>query len=65
MINPLNGFWGAVEMPLLDSYLEKHAYNFMKSEQSASFNEYNKLKAADIVERFMRANAYEFLKKNF
>ncbi len=65
MINPLNGFWGAEEMPLFDSYLEKHAYNFLESSQSDSLKDFNKLKASDIVERFMRTNAWEFLKKNF
>ena len=65
MVNPLNGFWTAEDMPLFDSYLEKHAFNFMVSEQSDNLKAFNKIKAADIVERFMRINAREFLKKNF
>lgn len=65
MVNPLNGFWTAEDMPLFDSYLEKHAYNFISSSQAETLKEYNKLSAADIVERFMRINAHEFLKKNF
>lgn len=65
MINPLNGFWGAEEMPIFDSYLEKHAYNFLASSQSDSLKDFNKIKASDIVERFMRANARDFLRKNF
>ncbi len=65
MVNPLNGFWTAKEMPLFDSYLEKHAYNFIASDQSDNLKNYNKIKAADIVERFMHSNAYEFLKRNF
>lgn len=65
MVNPLNGFWTSEDMPVFDSYLEKHAYNFLKSPESAPLKEYNKLAAADIVERFMRINIYEFLKKNF
>ncbi len=65
MVNPLNGFWSAEEMPLLDSYMEKHAFNFMNSKESDNLKEFNKIKAADIVERFMRINSYEFLKKNF
>jgi len=28
MINPLNGFWGAEEMPLFDSYLENMSVIF-------------------------------------
>ena len=65
MVNPLNGFWTAEEMPLFDSYLEKHAYNFIASSQSDDLKNYNKIKAADIVEQFMHSNAYEFLKRNF
>lgn len=65
MVNSLNGFWTAGEMPLFDSYLEKHAYNFIASEQSDNLKNYNKIKASDIVERFMHGNAYEFLKRNF
>ena len=65
MVNPLNGFWTAEDMPLFDSYLEKHAFNFMVSEQSDNLKAFNKIKAADIVERFMRINAREFLNKNF
>jgi hypothetical protein len=65
MINPLNGFWGAEEMPLFDIYLEKHVCNFLESSQSDSLKDYNKLKASDIVERFMRTNSLYFLKKNF
>ena len=65
MVNPLNGFWTSEDMPLFDSYLEKHAYNFLNSPESESLKDYNRIKASDIVERFMRMNAWEFLKKNF
>lgn len=65
MVNPLNGFWTAEDMPLFDSYLEKHAYNFIASSASDGLKDYNKMTAADIVERFMHGNAYNFLKKNF
>ena len=65
MVNPLNGFWTAEDMPLFDSYLEKHAYNFLSSPASANLKEFNKLTASEIIERFMRGNTYDFLKKNF
>lgn len=65
MVDPLNGFWTAEEMPVFDSYLEKHAYNFIASNQSDDLKNFNKIKASDIVERFMQTNAYEFLKRNF
>lgn len=50
---------------LFDSYLEKHAYNFMALTASDKLKEYNKLTASEIVERFMRANTNDFLKRNF
>ncbi len=65
MVNPLNGFWTAEDMPLFDSYLEKHAYNYIASAQSDNLKQYNKITAAEIVERFMHGNAYHFLQKNF
>ena len=65
MVNPLNGYWTAEEMPMLDSNLEKHAYNFMNSAEVQNFKSFNKLTADEIVERFMRGNAWEFLKRNF
>lgn len=65
MVNPLNGFWTAEEMPMFDSYLEKHAYNFIASAASDNLKSYNKMTASEIVERFMHGNAYHFLKKNF
>lgn len=65
MVNPLNGYWTAEEMPMLDSYLEKHAYNFLTSEHAVGFKAFNKLSANNVVERFMRGNAFEFLKRNF
>jgi microsomal dipeptidase-like Zn-dependent dipeptidase len=63
MINPLNGFWTEEDMPLFDSYLEKHAYNFLSSQQANNLKEFNKIKAGEIVERFMKGNAYEFIKR--
>jgi hypothetical protein len=65
MVNPLNGFWTAEDMPVFDSYLEKHAYNFLNSNPGKTLKEYNKLSASEIVERFMRGNARDFLQRNF
>jgi microsomal dipeptidase-like Zn-dependent dipeptidase len=65
MVNPLNGFWTAEDMPLFDSYLEKHAYNFITSQAAANLKNENKITASEIVERFMKGNAFDFLKKNF
>jgi hypothetical protein len=65
MVNPLNGFWTSEDMPLFDSYLEKHAYNFLSSVQSNNLKDFNKLSASEIVERFMYGNAHHFLQINF
>lgn len=65
MVNPLNGFWTAEDMPVFDSYLEKHAYNFLNSNPGKTLKEYNKLSASEIVERIMRGNARDFLQRNF
>ena len=65
LINPLNGFWTAEQMPLLDSYLEKHAYNYLNSPLAEKLNYFNRIKPDEIMERFMFENAYEFLRLNF
>jgi microsomal dipeptidase-like Zn-dependent dipeptidase len=65
MVNPLNGFWTAEDFPLLDSYLEKHAYNFMVSPEAKKLSPQNRLTADEIVERFMHSNAWEFLRRYF
>lgn len=65
MVNPLNGFWTAEDFPLLDSYLEKHAYNFMVSPEAKKLSPQNRLTADEIVERFMHGNAWEFLRRYF
>lgn len=65
MVNPLNGFWTAEEFPMLDSYLEKHAYNYITSPEAKKLQPQNRLTADEIVERFMHGNAWEFLKVNF
>jgi microsomal dipeptidase-like Zn-dependent dipeptidase len=65
MIDPLNGFWTAEDMPLLDSYLEKHAFNYLNSAESAHLNSFNRIKTSEIIQRFMHDNAFEFLSRNF
>jgi hypothetical protein len=60
----LNGFWTAEQMPLLDSYLEKHAYNYLSSPLADKLNHFNKINPDEIVERFMFDNAYGFIRKN-
>ncbi|MCY1719041.1 membrane dipeptidase [Prolixibacteraceae bacterium Z1-6] len=65
IVNSLNGFWTAEEMPLFDSYLEKHAYNYLKSSEAKKLSAQNKVEAGELIEHFMHKNAYTFLEKNF
>lgn len=65
LIDPINGFWGAEEMRLLDSYLEKHAYKYLDSTRSRHLKQVNRIDPDEIVERFMYINAYEFFRKYF
>jgi len=51
-------------MPLLDSYLEKHAYNYLSSPLAEKLNYFNRINPDEIVERFMFDNAYGFLSLN-
>ncbi len=64
LINPLNGFWTAEQMPLLDSYLEKHAFNYLSSPLAEKLNHFNRINPDEIIERFMFDNAFEFIGKN-
>jgi microsomal dipeptidase-like Zn-dependent dipeptidase len=63
IIDPLNGFWTTEEMPFLADFLERHAYNYMKS---ASFKvKENKIDADEIIARVMSLNGHNFLKTNY
>jgi microsomal dipeptidase-like Zn-dependent dipeptidase len=66
VVDPLNGFWTAEELPFLDDYLLKHAYNYMQTEgrnlkQAGNRN----IDHEEIVSRVMTDNAYEFFRKYF
>ena len=63
IIDPLNSFWTAEELPFLADFLERHAFNYMKT---ASFKyPANKIDADEIIERTMSTNGLDFLKRNF
>ncbi len=63
IIDSLNGFWTAEELPYLADFLERHAYNYL---QRAVFkNASNKITADEVVQRVMSKNAHEFLKNYF
>lgn len=63
IIDSLNGFWTATELPFLADFLERHAYNYMQ-ESKLTLPE-NKIKADEIVARIMGGNAQAFLKQHF
>ena len=65
MINPLNGFWTAEQMYLLESNLEKHAFNYLNSPLATSLKPFNRINPGEIVDRFMHDNAFGFLQRHF
>ena len=65
IIDPLNGFWTAEELPFLEENLSKHAYNYMNDEGQNLQNDFNKIKATEIVSRIMCDNGLAFLERYF
>ncbi len=63
IIDPLNSFWTAEELPFLADFLERHAHNYV---QKATFKvSKNNIEADDIVSRIMSLNGMRFFKENF
>jgi microsomal dipeptidase-like Zn-dependent dipeptidase len=65
IVDPLNGWWSARELGFLDSYLEIHATSFLKSNKGKSLKKKNKLRAEEIIAKFMYLNAEAFMHKNY
>jgi microsomal dipeptidase-like Zn-dependent dipeptidase len=65
MINPLNGYWTAEQMYLLESNLEKHAFNYLHSPLAATLKPFNRINPGEVVDRFMHDNAFGFLQRHF
>jgi microsomal dipeptidase-like Zn-dependent dipeptidase len=65
MVNPINGFWTAEQMPLLEIYLEKHAEAYLRSDECSTLKSYNKISAEEIVDRFMHENTMDFFRDHF
>jgi microsomal dipeptidase-like Zn-dependent dipeptidase len=63
IIDSLNGFWTAEELPYLADFLERHAYNHMK-EARLKVPE-NRIEADEIVHRIFSANGHRFLSAHF
>jgi len=63
IIDPLNAFWTSEELPYLADFLERHAFNYMKT---ASFKvKENNIAADEIIDRIMSLNGLNFLKSNY
>jgi microsomal dipeptidase-like Zn-dependent dipeptidase len=66
VVDPLNGYWTSEEMPYLDDYLLKHAYNYMQSDGKNLTQSRNRtIDPEEIVNRVMTDNAFEFFRKFF
>ncbi len=63
IIDSLNGFWTATELPFLADFLERHAYNYMQHPKLTRPE--NLIAPDEIVARIMGRNAQDFLKRNF
>jgi len=64
VINPINGYWTAENLPTLEDYLLKHAYNYM-SKEGQLLNVINRLDPEEIISRVMGDNAYRFIMKYY
>ncbi|MGB5229384.1 MAG: peptidase M19 [Eudoraea sp.] len=63
IIDSLNGFWTAEELPYLADFLERHAHNYMLSHKLV--NPENVINADEIIARIMSLNGQNFLKDYF
>lgn len=63
IIDSLNGFWTAEELPFLADFLERHAHNYLLSHKLVKHE--NVIDADDIIARIMSINGRNFLKDYF
>jgi len=63
IIDPLNSFWTAEELPFLADFLERHAFNYMKNNKLKLAA--NKIAVDHIINRIMSSNGKQFIKANF
>lgn len=64
IVNPINGLWTIENMKDLAEELLHHAENFL-SKNLIMLNDFNRLDAHIIVEKVMRQNALDFIKRNY
>lgn len=65
LIDPLNAFWTAEEIPFLSDFLERHAYNYMETRGKQVLKPFNRISANEIVNRIFADNALRFMKQYF
>ncbi|WP_229732446.1 membrane dipeptidase [Muriicola marianensis] len=63
IIDSLNSFWTAEELPFLADFLERHAYNYMKKAELKVPE--NHIAADEIVQRIFSSNGHRFLSGYF
>ena len=63
IVDPLNSFWTAEELPFLADFLERHAYNYLRDKPFSKKE--NNLEADEVIKRIMSSNGMEFIKANF
>jgi len=65
MIDPINGFWTAENLPTLEDYLLMQAHTYMKTNSGKLSNSFNRLDPEEIVNRVMGDNAFNFVMKYY
>lgn len=65
IVDALNSFWTLEEFEYLKSYLERHAYDYLKGSANKIKNSFNKIEPALIVQNIFQNNAWVFFKRWF
>jgi microsomal dipeptidase-like Zn-dependent dipeptidase len=65
MIDSINGFWTAENLPTLEDYLLMHAHNYMCSNSTNLTQSFNRIDPEEIVDRMMGDNACNFVMKYY
>lgn len=65
IIDPINGFWTAENLPTLDDYLLMHAHTYMSAQSGNLKQSFNHIDPEEIVSRMMGDNVYNFVMKYY
>lgn len=63
IIDSLNGFWTAEQLPFLADFLERHAFNYMR--QPHLNRAENRIAPDEIIARIFSGNGHRFLKQHY